>query len=156
MWPLKKQKKKLRLLDFFGFVLFLLFRAAPAPYGSSQARGRIRAAAASHSHSHVGSVSYTTAHRKAGALTHWARPWFKPESSWILVSGALPLSRERNSQAADFDRDCMEPEGCLDSTDVVTLPSPIWATGRPLGHLGLEFLGQHFVGLSQQTFHPTG
>ena len=37
----------LEYLNFFLFVcLFVLFRAAPAAYGSSQARGRIRAAAA--------------------------------------------------------------------------------------------------------------
>ena len=32
-----------------------LFRAAPVPYGGSQARGQIGALAASHSHSHTGS-----------------------------------------------------------------------------------------------------
>ena len=31
------------------------------------------------------SVTYTTAHRNAGSLTHWARPGIKPVSSWILV-----------------------------------------------------------------------
>ena len=37
--------------------LFLLFRASPAAYGTSQAKGRIRATAASlyHSHSNSGS-----------------------------------------------------------------------------------------------------
>ena len=41
----------------FFIYLFLLFRAAPAAYGGSQARGRIGAAAASlcHSHSNTGS-----------------------------------------------------------------------------------------------------
>ena len=40
--------------------LFLLFRAAPAAHGNSQARGRIRAAAASlyHSHSNAGPEPY--------------------------------------------------------------------------------------------------
>ena len=39
------------------FFFFLLFRATPTPYGSSQARGWIRATAASldHSHSNTGS-----------------------------------------------------------------------------------------------------
>ena len=56
-----------------------------------QARDQIRATAASlcHSHSNHGiramSVTYTTAHGKAGSLIHWARPGFKPTSSWILV-----------------------------------------------------------------------
>ena len=41
---------------FFFFCLFvLLFRAAPAAYGGSQARGQIRAAAVSLHHSHAGS-----------------------------------------------------------------------------------------------------
>ena len=40
--------------------LFLLFRAKPEAYGSSQARGPIRATAAGHSHSHsnLGSEPY--------------------------------------------------------------------------------------------------
>ena len=41
---------------FFGF-FFLLFRAAPAAYGGSQARGQIRALAASLQHSHNNSGS---------------------------------------------------------------------------------------------------
>ena len=50
--PLQNQSDKL----FF----FLLFRAAPAAHGCSQARGRIGATAASlhHSHSHTGSEPY--------------------------------------------------------------------------------------------------
>ena len=31
------------------------------------------------------SVIYTTAHCNAGSLTHWARPWIEPASSWMLV-----------------------------------------------------------------------
>ena len=56
--------------------LFLLFRAAPAAYGGSQARGPIEAVAASlqHSHSNTGSepqtATYTTAHSNSGSLTH--------------------------------------------------------------------------------------
>ena len=30
-------------------------------------------------------ATLTTAHLKAGSLTHWARPGIEPESSWILV-----------------------------------------------------------------------
>jgi len=42
---------------YFFLFLFLLFRAIPEAYGSSQARGQIGAAAAglNHSHSHTGS-----------------------------------------------------------------------------------------------------
>ena len=39
-------------MGFVGFVLFLLFRATPTAYGSSQARGKIGAAAANLCHSH--------------------------------------------------------------------------------------------------------
>ena len=61
-------------LDFF----FLLFRAAPAAYGSSQGRGPIGATAASlrHSNSNAGSelclrtTPQLTAHGNAGSLTH--------------------------------------------------------------------------------------
>ena len=54
---------------------FLLFRAAPVTHGSSQARGLIKATAASllHSHSNISS------------LTYWARPGFKPTTSWFLL-----------------------------------------------------------------------
>jgi len=45
-------------------------------------------------------VTYTTAHGNAGSLTHWVRPGFEPESSWILV--ALPLSHNRNSSTCHF------------------------------------------------------
>ena len=60
------------------FFLFLLFRAAPEAYGSSQARGRIRAVAASlhHSHSNVepraASMTYTAACHNTGSLTYQA------------------------------------------------------------------------------------
>ena len=39
-------------LFLFYFILFLLFRAIPTAYGSSQARGRIRATAAGPCHNH--------------------------------------------------------------------------------------------------------
>ena len=60
---------------FFFSSLFLLFRAAPTAYGGSQARGQIRATA----------ETYTTAHSKAGSLTHWVRPGIEPATSWFLV-----------------------------------------------------------------------
>ena len=31
------------------------------------------------------SATYITAHDNARSLTHWARPWIEPVSSWILV-----------------------------------------------------------------------
>ena len=87
---------------FFLISFFLIFRAAPLAYGSSQVRGWTGAAAASlsHSHSNLGSESHlnpmpqpqqcqiqvlsatcTTAHRNTGSLTHWWRPGIKPASS---------------------------------------------------------------------------
>ena len=66
--------------------------STPVSYGSSQARGQIRATTASLHHRHSNarqicavSVTYTTAHSDVGFLTHWARPWIEPASSWILV-----------------------------------------------------------------------
>ena len=63
-----------RFYQLFSF-FFLLFRATPTAYGSSQARGRIGAVAAGLCHSHS----------NTGSLTHWARPGIEPSSSWILV-----------------------------------------------------------------------
>ena len=75
------------------FILFiclsLLFGAAPAAHGSSQARGRIGAIAAGlrHNHSNARSVSvtYTTAYGNTRSLTHWARPGIEPATSWFRV-----------------------------------------------------------------------
>ena len=76
--------------SFFIFY-FLLFGAAPAAYGSSQARGRSRAAPAPLHHSHSNlenratSVTYTTVQGNARSLTYCVRPGIKPASSWVLV-----------------------------------------------------------------------
>ena len=61
--------------SFHFFLYFLLFRAAPVAYGSSQARGWIRATSIGlhHSHSHMGSP------------TQQARPGIKPTFFGILV-----------------------------------------------------------------------
>ena len=73
------------------FFFFNLFRAAPVTKGSSQARGRIRAVVAGLHHSHSSTRSephlstYTTTHRNARSLIHWARPGTEPKSSWLLV-----------------------------------------------------------------------
>ena len=42
-------------------------------------------------------MAYTTAHSKAGSLTHCARPGIKPSSSWMLVR-SFPLRRNGSSQ----------------------------------------------------------
>ena len=54
-------------------LIYLLFRAAPVAYGSSQARSQMGAAAASLHHSNT----------NTRFLTHWVRPRIKPSSSWI-------------------------------------------------------------------------
>ena len=54
----------------------LLFRAAPAVYGSSQARGQTGAAAAGLYHSH--SNARSESHGNTGSLTHWASPGITP------------------------------------------------------------------------------
>ena len=59
----------------FYLFIFMLLRATPAAYGSSQAGGRIGGIAASLHHSHS----------NARASTHWTRSEIEPASSWMLV-----------------------------------------------------------------------
>ena len=78
---------------------FLLFKTAPAAYGSSQARGRTGATAAGlhHSHSNLLSelcVSRAAIHNNARPLTHRVRPGIKPMSSWILVRFVTAKSQQ--------------------------------------------------------------
>ena len=73
------------LLDFksiwgyfilFIYLFILVFsRAASVAYGGSPVRGRIGAVATSLHHSHS----------NARSLSHWARPWIEPASSWMVV-----------------------------------------------------------------------
>ena len=52
--------------------------------------------------SNTASAAYTTAHGKAGSLTHWVRPGIKPMSSWILVrfiTAVLP--RELHAESSE-------------------------------------------------------
>ena len=86
----KKDKEyKSSTIWFLPFSIFLVFRAAPVAYASSQARGRIGAAAAGpmpQQHRIWATLStYNTALGNAGFLTHCAKPGIKPTSSWILV-----------------------------------------------------------------------
>ena len=82
-WPSTARKKEILLSLMLLFVLpsicylfiYLLFRAAPLAYGSSQARGPIGAAAAGLCHSQG----------NTGSLTLWVRIGMEPKSSWILV-----------------------------------------------------------------------
>ena len=53
-----KKKKKIAYLCIY--IYFLLFRAAPAAYGHSQARDLIRAAAASLPHSHICNLHHSS------------------------------------------------------------------------------------------------
>ena len=86
-----------RSVSHFFVCLFLLFKAAHAAYGSSQARSQISAITAGLDHSHSNSwdqamsATYTTALGNAGSLTHSARLRIVPKSSWILI-GLIPLS----------------------------------------------------------------
>ena len=69
-----------RYFILFYFILiyfnFLLFRATPEAYGSSQSRGQIRAAAAGLCHS---------SHKCQILQPTELRPGIEPASSWILV-----------------------------------------------------------------------
>ena len=77
----------------FCFVLFcfLPFKAAPTAHGGSQARGQIGAVATGLTPEpwqrgiRDASATYTTAHGNTGSLSHWARPWIEPATSWFLV-----------------------------------------------------------------------
>ena len=81
---------------FIFYSYFLLFRAAPVAYGSSQAKGLIGAVAAWYMpqpQPHeiwASSATYTTAHSNARSLTHGARPGIEPETSWFLVGFLSP------------------------------------------------------------------
>ena len=95
------------------FFFFLLFKAAPAAYGCSQARGRIGATAASlhHNQSNAGSEPSlwqpaSTAHGNTGSSTHWVRPWIEPASSWILV-GFVPTAPQWELNLISLDHCCL-------------------------------------------------
>ena len=71
------------------YFIFLLFRAALAAYGGSQARGRIGAVAAGLYHSHIRFKprlpSTPAAHGNAGSLTQRAEARDQTATSWFLV-----------------------------------------------------------------------
>ena len=74
---------------FFFFFFFLLFRATLVAFVTRlgvKAELQLTAyttATATQDPSHI--CYYPTAHGNTGSLTHWARPWTEPASSWILV-----------------------------------------------------------------------
>ena len=86
---------------FLIFLFFLLFRASPVAYGSSQAWGLIGAAAASLRQIRSASVTYTTAHGNAGSLNSMSKARVEPTSSWILVRH-IAQSHSRNSHYLYF------------------------------------------------------
>ena len=69
----------------FYFIYLLLFRAAPAAYGVSQAKGQISTVATSLYQSHSNTGSQPSPQPTAQSLTHWARPGIEPAFSWMLV-----------------------------------------------------------------------
>ena len=91
LWDFTKILRYFSWISFLFFVFLLFLWAASVAHGGSQARGsnrscsrwptpepqqrRIRAA----------SATYTTAHGKAGSLTHWARAGIEPATPWFLV-----------------------------------------------------------------------
>ena len=94
----------------FCFVLFLFFRVTSSAYGDSKASGWIRAIGQWWNWScscwptpqpqqcgiWAKSANCTTAHGKAGSLTHWMRPGIEPTSSWI-PAGFLTAEPQGNS-----------------------------------------------------------
>ena len=87
------------LNELFIYLIFFLFMATPAAYGSSQARTWIGAAAAGlhHSHTNAGSEAHLWPFGNGGSLTHQARPWMEPSSSWRLRQDLNPWSHNGNS-----------------------------------------------------------
>ena len=91
MW-VYKNKQYLRGKNFtFSCVCVFLFRATLAAYGGSLDYGSNwscscqRIPQAQQHPIRAVSVTYTTAPRNAGSLTHWVRPGIQPASSWMLV-----------------------------------------------------------------------
>ena len=83
---------RLHSKDFF-FLVFCLFRAAPAACGGSQARGQIGAVAADLHYSHS----------NTGSLTHWSRPGIKPSTSWFLVGFVSAEPWQELQQSKDLN-----------------------------------------------------
>ena len=76
--------KRANLFFFFGSLCLL--GPHPAAYGGSQARGPIGATTGPQQRRmRATSATYTTVHRNAGSLTHWARPGIEPVSSQMPV-----------------------------------------------------------------------
>ena len=81
------------ILFYFNIYIyfFLLFRAAPVAYESSQASGLIGANSCRPTPQAQGlgiratSATYTTAQGNTRLLTHWTRPGIEPVTSWFLV-----------------------------------------------------------------------
>jgi len=53
------------------------------------------------------SATYTTAHGKAGSLTHWARPGMEPVTSWFLVGFISPAPQQELLLLPIFKSDCL-------------------------------------------------
>ena len=70
------------------------------------------------------SVTYTTAHSKAGSLTHWSRPGTEPTSSRILVRFITSEPRWEFRVDSSFLEMILKPNICL--TIVQLLQNLIW------------------------------
>ena len=88
-----------RFFFCFCFVLFLLFRAAQAAYGSLRLGVESELQLLAHAKA-IGvqamSATYTTAHSNTGSPTHWARLGIEPVFSYMLV-GFVSTTPHRNS-----------------------------------------------------------
>ena len=56
------------------------------------------------------SVTYTTAHGNARSLTHWARPWIEPATSWFLVRFVSHCTTAGTTIHFSLMRNCHCPE----------------------------------------------
>ena len=85
-----KYSLAVKIFSFMYVFIHFLFRATPITYGKCPGEGlnRNTAAVLPHSHSNTGSEQCLwpiQARRYTRSLTHWARPWIKPTSSWIIL-----------------------------------------------------------------------
>ena len=90
-------------LFIYWFILFCLFRAAPATYGDCQARGRIWVLAAGLRHSHS---NWWSGHVCDLLHSSW-RPWILNQLSeardWTcILIDSFPVSHDGNSQFIYF------------------------------------------------------
>ena len=115
----------------FSFLFFLLFRAAPAAYGSSQTRGGIGAAAASLYHSHSNSRS---------------EPRLRPAPQFMATLDLRPTEQGQglnsHPHGCELDSFLLHHSGnSLSFLFLKVLGFLLWCSGLRIQHCACEWLG---------------